>query len=541
MDNQITKLDLFARFQAGEYALVCQHLEPRVLGVQTPNWKESHLLLLAYAELKGAEFNSYSKSIALKTHPNRPGLYFDLGNIFLKKELYAAAIQLFTKALEIHGGYLDARIGLAKALMYQKRYDASQKVISKIESELSSRRFEVLQIASKLKYWGDDFDSALAYSEQSLPLLENTPTAHMNHAVILSDLRRFQEAIPYYEKALQLRPNYEKAHQYIGQVYLHLGELSKGWEHYKWRWQNSDFPSVRIKTSRPMLDYRIQAFPKRTLVWGEQGLGEQVLFATILHLAKSEIEHLIVQIDKRLIPMYTRSFPGIQFEPKETPFAEADYDAYITFGDLVARYRTKLDEVGEHPTPLLSLDQNCLQRVQTVMVGRLSKGPRIGLSWRSVATQYGKLKSISLASLVPILKALQAKYLSLQYGDVSKEILKVSNATGLIVEQFKEVDNTNDLESWASLMACCDLVITTSNVTAHMAGALGKPAIVLQPIGKTLWFWDHRKGDQSLWYPSVKLISEYDYGEHWHERVVAVANELCDFGSQNLESSVHQS
>jgi ADP-heptose:LPS heptosyltransferase len=69
-----------------------------------------------------------------------------------------------------------------------------------------------------------------------------------------------------------------------------------------------------------------------------------------------------------------------------------------------------------------------------------------------------------------------------------------------------------DLDGFAAQVAALDLVITISNTTAHVAGALGVPCWVLLPSGlgeNWYWFLDR---DDSPWYPSVRLFRQSEPG-----------------------------
>ena len=85
---------------------------------------------------------------------------------------------------------------------------------------------------------------------------------------------------------------------------------------------------------------------------------------------------------------------------------------------------------------------------------------------------------------------------------------------GLSVLQLQDLDTYHDIEGMMALIDACDWIVTASNVTAHMAGALGKTAVVLVPQGKgTIWYW-HDSDTASLWYPSLRLIHQ-DFSGDW--------------------------
>ena len=85
--------------------------------------------------------------------------------------------------------------------------------------------------------------------------------------------------------------------------------------------------------------------------------------------------------------------------------------------------------------------------------------------------------------------------------------------TGLKIQKFEGIDYYNDIIGVASIIDSCDLIITCSNVNAHIAGALGKKTFLLLPLGKgRLWNWNAEK-NKSIWYPSVKIFQQTKYND----------------------------
>jgi len=76
-------------------------------------------------------------------------------------------------------------------------------------------------------------------------------------------------------------------------------------------------------------------------------------------------------------------------------------------------------------------------------------------------------------------------------------------------------------EGVVSLMSVCDIVLTTCNVTAHLAGALGKTGGVLVPASKgKIWYWGIQES-QSRWYPSLRIFNQISPSS-WIEPIEAV-------------------
>ena len=112
---------------------------------------------------------------------------------------------------------------------------------------------------------------------------------------------------------------------------------------------------------------------------------------------------------------------------------------------------------------------------------------------------------------------------NLQYGDVEDEIKEFREETGIEVVQCASVDNREDLDGLAALIEICDLVVSTSNVTVHMAGALAKETWVMLPYVANFW-WLLERTD-SVWYPSLTLYRQPTLDD-WDSVYVSVRKEL---------------
>lgn len=112
-----------------------------------------------------------------------------------------------------------------------------------------------------------------------------------------------------------------------------------------------------------------------------------------------------------------------------------------------------------------------------------------------------------MKQLLPILRNQNATFINLQYGDVSVEIKEILDHYDIEIKSISNIDNFNDLDGLASLVDACDYVITASNVTAHIAGALNKKTFLILPFSSgKIWYWGEST-DRSLWYPSIEIFS----------------------------------
>jgi len=99
-------------------------------------------------------------------------------------------------------------------------------------------------------------------------------------------------------------------------------------------------------------------------------------------------------------------------------------------------------------------------------------------------------------------------------------------AIGVPIARFEEVDYYNDLEELLAILEACDLLITTSNATAHFAGALGKRTWLLYLAERPPFhYWAHGGTYRCLWYPSVEIVSAPHLAD-WAALVAHVSERL---------------
>jgi ADP-heptose:LPS heptosyltransferase len=158
----------------------------------------------------------------------------------------------------------------------------------------------------------------------------------------------------------------------------------------------------------------------------------------------------------------------------------------------------------------------------------LGPGPKVAFSWKSKhrRVRLGPEKSHPLITFAPLLQPAGAHFVDVQYGDTAAERAAVEQATGARLARFDEVDYYNDLEELLAILEACDLLITTSNATAHLAGALGKRTWLLYLADRApFYYWAHQGSHRSLWYPSIEIVTARHLTE-WAPLVGQVAEKL---------------
>jgi hypothetical protein len=230
-------------------------------------------------------------------------------------------------------------------------------------------------------------------------------------------------------------------------------------------------------------------------------------------------------LDSRLIPLFTRSFPDISFFPKEMLSPE-QYDQQIALGDLPRQVlRTGPQVLPEYSRGYLKSDAMRTQQIRNYL-GEEGK-ILCGIAWQSKRKIAGPKKSVTLEDLKPLLSMDRIVFVSLQYGEVSDQIAQFHSASGIRIKECDTVDTFWDIDGLASLIDACDVIISTNNSTAHLAGALGKETHILLPSqGRSLfWYWKNRRRGWSTWYPSLRLYPK-DHQSGWAKPLADIQSNL---------------
>jgi tetratricopeptide (TPR) repeat protein len=364
------------------------------------------------------------------------------------------------------------------------------------------------------------FDDALDSCERALSIKPDFAEAYNHRGVTLYDMARFDDALDSFERALRLKPDFWDAHLNEAQCRLTLGQFEAGWAKYRCRWRAGlAGQALGIARHQTLRGYAEASAPDTggLLIWGEAGIGDRILFSSMLEGAPALSSQIIVETDARLVTLLQRAHPGIAFVP---PLDTADITArfpavrsQLAIGDL-GGYLRRSSRDFPRKTAYLAADP---QRAATI--GRNNRidpaVPVIGLSWRSRNPAFGIEKSLTLPDLLPLLDAFgNAVFISLQYGDVNAEIAGFAAGTNRKIRLLGDVDLYGSMEDLAAAISICDLVITCSNVTAHMACALGKPTKVLLPRSSTgcIWYWGNGE-NTTPWYPSARLFRQHVMGD----------------------------
>ncbi|HWP00058.1 MAG TPA: tetratricopeptide repeat protein, partial [Methylococcus sp.] len=208
--------------------------------------------------------------------------------------------------------------------------------------------------------------------------------AHANYAVVCQDLGRFEEAAEAFDRALALAPESGDLHLAKAHFLLSLGCFREGWEAHEHRLRLPGSPRERFPF--PEWDGRTLDSEETLLVCAEQGIGDEILFASCIPDLRKRAERVIVECDPRLEGLFQRSFPGIRFVGKRfQPVGSWLRDLpsihrQVALGSLPRFFRNAWDDFPRHGGYLIP-DVDRMRRWKERLDG-LGPGLKIGLSWR---------------------------------------------------------------------------------------------------------------------------------------------------------------
>jgi len=246
---------------------------------------------------------------------------------------------------------------------------------------------------------------------------------------------------------------------------------------------------------------------RRVAVWREQGVGDQILYSTTLGELEARGQEFVVEIDARLVPAMRRAHPRWNVvAPEESAAAFAACDRHAPMADIAAMVRPTRESFASQPRAFLAADREraARYRAQVAKPGRRV----IGISWRSFQPKsrawLETRKSAPLEDFAPLAARDDLLLLDLQYGDTAAERARFRGE----LARIEGLDLFNDLDGVMAAIEACDVVVTTSSVTAHLAGATGKRTLLIYLNAlPPFHYWSNRDGNHSPWYPSVELVS----------------------------------
>ena len=374
------------------------------------------------------------------------------------------------------------------------------------------------------------FAEALADYERALSVAPGSPGPLVGRGVALAALGRFGDAIACYDAALAIDPANARTRYNRGLSHLALGHYREGWADYESRWAGGENPMLPRPFDMP--EFRDADWGKghRTALWTEQGLGDQLLFASLAADFAALGEAFVLEIDARLVAPLKRAHPEWHVVANaQSAAAFAACDRHLALASAGRFLRNSAASFARQPRALLAPDPLRTGHYRELLAR--TPGRPIGVSWRTfqpTRRYYELSKSAPLAAFGAMAKAPDVRLVDLQYGDTGAEREDFARQGGRL-ERIEGLDLFNDIDGVLAAMHACEAVVTTSNVTAHLAGSIGKRTLLVYPrANPPFHYWVPDDAGRSRWYPSVQIVTGVEL-DTW-ERVLERARDMLGEG-----------
>jgi tetratricopeptide (TPR) repeat protein len=456
-----------------------------------------------------------NKAIAI--NPKAASYHSNLGNALQALGKLQEAAEQYKLALAVKPDLAEIHVNLGNILQAQGELDGSIEcyrralVLKPDNAETYSNLGNTLQDQGRL-------DEALKCYERAVALKPDYAAAYYNLGCVLRASGNPDGALVQYRKALELQPDYAQARFAEALTQLLQGNFAAGWQNFELRWQTKDHHTPQRSYTQPLWAGETLN-SGRLLIWGEQGIGDEIMFAGLLPDVVRSGVSCTLECDARLKPLFARSFPEIDVVSGGASDSADDFVAHLPSGSLPKLYRSSDGAFSKTTSPYLTADSVKQKQFRD----RYGEGKQIiGLAWHTKNQKSGRNRSIDLSLFAPLFVHSDIRWVSLQYGDhdALEGQAKAADAPILI---DRSVDQLSDIDSFAAQVAAMDIIITIDNTTAHLAGALGIPVWVLLPFEPD-WRWLQKRED-SLWYPTMHLFRQPNPGD-WNSVVQRVNNAL---------------
>lgn len=501
----LDKAKLYA--QNGEY--------PRAIEIFTnllaQNPKQSEIsLYLGTAYLLSNDYHKALKVLcgALENQHDMPLFHHAIGSALYMLEEYKDALVHFDKEISINPYYPEAYCDKSKALYKLKKWEEAlvfASIALDLDENFDDARLSKASSLNQLNRFYESYDEIKKIKD----IKDMGLHYFLTLSSIYSNLGEKADALIAINQAIELKPDERDA--LFNKAILLLGgcQFKEGWPLYEYRPCNPiDKFSAKDFRNKWLAD-KIDS--NNIFIRKEQGIGDQILYSSLLFEFDLKRINFYVEIDQRLIPIFERSYSGIKFVGSKKDLGEDVITSEIPMGSLPALTREDNNSFNNQKKSFLKSDP-----IKTNFIKNKIKksGFKVcGISWKSSNDEIGFYKTIELSKLENLLRTPNILFVNIQYEANPLELINFCNQFNLKILSFDDLDIYNDIDSLFSLIDACDFVITISNINAHIAGALGKKTFLLAPFSKgRIWYW-HDSLKHSLWYPSIQIFTQTKTGD----------------------------
>jgi Flp pilus assembly protein TadD len=451
--------------------------------------------------------------------------HYELGLVQMDQGQFGRAVNSFTTALALNGNDAHVHHALGTAYLHCENVPAAVEEFKKalaLQPDLAPAHSNLGYLLFRDR---EEYEGGAAHIERARALSPGDLSAACNWIMVLHQRGQTRDALALADDVLARDPTIAEARFNRALMLLAEGDFDRGWRDYEAR---KKVLGPRLNEALPWPAWDGSSLSARTIfVQAEQGLGDQIMFASCLPDLLAIAGACIVQCEPKLEAIFRRSFPAATVITKDVPLDSAEIarhrpDCSVAVGSLPLFFRRTRADFPER-SGYLRANETRVDYWRSKLE-ELPGRRKVGIAWRGgLASTRQSLRSIPLLDWTPILTVSDVAFLSLQYGATAEELQASAESTGVTLHHWQQA--IDDYDETAALVAALDLVISVQTAVVHLAGALGKTTWALIP---TVPEWRYgASGDTMIWYPAVKLIRQQKFRD-WVAVIHIVREALTD-------------
>jgi tetratricopeptide (TPR) repeat protein len=496
--------------------------------------------LLAIAHEKTGAFaqsvQAYEKALGLL--PNAAEVANDLGRLAYRMGMKAVAEKLFRRYLDHKPRSYEAANNLACAVRDLGRYEEAIDILRPAIMANPTAPMLWNTMGTILSEQGDPA-GAVTFFDEALRLEVGFAKARYNRGNARLALGALDQALDDCQQAMSgtglPASDFQMMRLARSTIQIARGAIGEGWDDYEARLHPDFADHVRFMVPRPRWTPETDLAGKTLLLMGEQGLGDEVLFANLipdLLKALGPDGKLVIAVEERLVPLFARAFPTARVGAHTTFFGDgrltrgaafiediAAIDLWTPMASLLRRFRRSVAAYPSTPG-FLPADPSRVAYWREALKAAPA-GLKVGILWKSLKLTGARARYFSpFDAWAPVLTTPGVSFINLQYGDCSEE-LTLAREAGIPLWTPPGIDLKNDLDDVTALSCALDLTIGFANATTNLAAAAGAPVWLVSTPGA----WPRLGTSRYPWYPQARVFLPPQFRE-WDPVMKEVAAAL---------------
>lgn len=456
--------------------------------------------------------------------PQQPDILHSLGVIRMQRQQWLAAMEYFARALAADPHHERTLKQITPVLSHL----APDERMMQLEAmrQKGVRNETVYHSYARLLKDTGHFERALEICNEAVRAFPKSGSLFKLRGSVNMTLGRYTDAIADMSQNIAFAPDDYHAYIARGTARLLISDCSDGFNDYAAVTQH-EIKARGMTFAMP--EWKGEKLAgKHILIWCCQGIGDIVMFASLLPWVLEQGARVTLTLYPKLAPLFARSFPQVRIVPHASDIGtfHADCQYHSPIERLMGYVLPHYTPAGHKPFLKADPERSRALRLQYESV---AKGRRlIGISWQTTNQDTFSQRNIPLEAWAPLFSLPGLQFVSLQYGDHAAAIDAVNKAFPGKLHVDPQIDIYGDTDALCAQITAMDEVVSIQNATVHLAGALGIPTTLMLSAASD-WRWGLKRTD-SRWYESVHIERQQNLLD-WAPVIASVRGRLSKKGS----------